>query len=76
MDAEPPPSGPTAPPDGVDPKEGFGCFALVLASLVCGAAGAMFQGAGPGGAGVGRPRGVRLAAMGLGIVYLGVKYHA
>ena len=77
MDSEPPSqSAPSAPSNGVDPKEGFGCFALVVVSLICGAAGTMFQGAGPGGAlwaGLGV---CALAAMGLGIVYLGVKYHA
>jgi hypothetical protein len=77
VEAEPPSqSSPTGPTAGVNPKEGFGCFALVVVALICGAAGTMFQGAGAGGA-IWAGLGVcALAAMGFGIVYLGVKYHS
>jgi hypothetical protein len=62
-------------PDNRDSREGFGCFVIVLVLLICGAAGTMFAAAGPGGAPWAALGVWALSAMGLGIVYFGVKYH-
>jgi hypothetical protein len=73
---QPPPPGPQPGATGSDPKEGFGCFVLILVFLICGAAVAIFESAGAGGALWAGLAVCALAAMGYGIVYLGVKYHS
>jgi hypothetical protein len=73
---QPPPTGPPPGATGVDPKEGFGCFVLILVFLICSAAAAIFRSASAGGEMWAGLAVCALAAMGYGIVYLGVKYHS